>query len=191
MERRKRKLCPRENARPSKPRWTLQPPPPVPIAVSSCKRAKDFNALKVLVVTWGWEDPNPTLRTAARLSKKMDAELHVVYVWSLLPLDAPEFVDSTHYETQEEDARQALGAQVRTVEAAGGIVAKTHLRLGVPEREAAELGEEVGADMVIVGSRRLGFIKRLFSGGEAERIARRAPCSVLVVRQESPQIPES
>lgn len=58
------------------------------------------------------------------------------------------------------------------------------------EREAAELGEEMEADMVIVGSRRLGFIKRLFSGGEAERIACRAPCSVLVVRQEYPQIPE-
>ena len=92
---------------------------------------------------------------------------------------------------QEEDARQALCAQVRTVEATGGIVAKTHLRLGVPEREAAGLGEEVKADMVIVGSRRLGFTKRLFSGDEAERIARRAPCSVLMVRQECPQIRES
>jgi nucleotide-binding universal stress UspA family protein len=153
---------------------------------SSRKRAKDFSALKVLVVTWGWEDPTPTLRTAARLSKKMDAELHVAYVWSLLPRGAPEFVDSTHYETQEGDARQVLGAQVRAVEAAGGIVAKIHLRFGVPEREAAELGEEVGADMVIIGSRRLGFIKRWFSGGEAERIVRRAPCSVLVVRQECP-----
>ena len=143
------------------------------------------------MVTWGWEDPTPTLRTAARLSKKMDAELHVAYVWSLLPRGAPDFIDSPRYRTQEEDARQALGAQVRTVEAAGGIVAKTHLRLGVPEREAAELGEEVGADMVIVGSRRLGFIKRLFSDGEAERIVRCAPCSVLVVRQDCPQLPES
>ena len=47
---------------------------------SSCKRAKDLSALKVLVVTWAWEDPSPTLRTAARLLKKMDAELHVAYV---------------------------------------------------------------------------------------------------------------
>jgi nucleotide-binding universal stress UspA family protein len=140
--------------------------------------------LKVLVVTWGWEDPTPTLRTAARLSKQMDAELHVAYVWSLLPRDALEFVASTHYKTQEEDAWQVLGAQVRIVEAAGGIVTKTHLRLGVPDREAAKLGNEVGADMVIVGSRKLGFIKRLFSGGEAERIACDASCSVLVVRQE-------
>lgn len=144
--------------------------------------SQNFSALKVLVVTWGWEDSTPTLRTAARLSKKMDAELYVAYVWSLLPRDAPEFVDSTHYKTQEEDARQALGAQVRAVEAAGGIVAKTYLRMGIPEREAIELSKEVGADMVIVSSRRLGFKKRLFSGGEAERIARRAPCSVLVVR---------
>jgi nucleotide-binding universal stress UspA family protein len=143
------------------------------------------------VVTWGWEDPTPILRTAARLSQRMDAELHVAYVWSLLPRGTLEFVDSTHYKTQEEDARQALGAQVSTVEAAGGIVRKTHLRLGEPEREAAELSEEVGADMLLVGSRKLGFIKRLFSNGEAERIARCAPCSVLLVRQECPQFPES
>ena len=125
------------------------------------------------------------------MSEKMDAELHIAYVWSLSPWGGLEFIDSTHYETQDGDARQALDARVRTVEAAGGVVAKAHLRFGVPEREATELGEEVGADMVIVGSRRLGLIKRLFSGSEAERIACRAPCSVLVVRQECPQIPES
>ncbi len=142
------------------------------------------------MVTWGQDNPIPTLRTAARLSTKMDAELHVAYVWSLLPRDAPEFIDSTHYRTQEEYARQTLGAQVRTVEAAGGIVAQAHLRSGVPVRVAAKFGEEVGADLVVVGSRRLGFIKRLFWGDEAERIARGAPCSVLVVRQELPQIPE-
>ncbi len=142
------------------------------------------------MVTWDQEDSIPTLRTAARLSTKMDAELHVAYVWSLLPRDAPEFIDSNYYRTQEEYARQALDAHVSTVEAAGGIVAQTHLRSGVPERVAAKFGEEVGADLVVVGSRRLGFIKRLFWGDEAERIARRAPCSVLVVRQELPQIPE-
>lgn len=108
--------------------------------------------------------------------------MHVAHVWSLLPRDGLEFLNSTHYETQDGDARQALDVQVRVVEAAGGVVAKAHLRFGVPEWKAVELGEEVGADMVIVGSRRLGLTKRLFSGSEAERIARRAPCSVLVVR---------
>ena len=142
--------------------------------------------MKVLVITWGWEDSGPTLRTAARLSKRMNAELHVAYVWSLSPRSSPEFIYSTHYGTQAEDAWQTLDDQVRTVEAAGGVVAETHLKLGVPERKAAELSEEVKADMVIVGSRKLGFIRRLFSGGEVERIACRAPCSVLVVRQECP-----
>ena len=147
--------------------------------------------LKVLVVTWGLEDPTPILQTAAWLSKELDAELHVAYVWSVLPRGALEFVDSTHYGTQEGDARQALEAQVRTVEAAGGIVARIYLKPGVPERVAAKLGNEVGADLVIVGSRRLGFVKRLLLGGEAERIVRRAHFSVLVVRQELPGIPES
>lgn len=117
--------------------------------------------------------------------------MHVAYIWSLSPRSSPEFVYSTHYGSQAEDAWQTLDDQVRTIEAAGGVVAETHLKLGVPERKAAELGEEVRADMVIVGSRKQGFIRRLFSGGEAERIACRVPCSVLVVRQECPQLPEA
>lgn len=140
--------------------------------------------MKILVVTWGRTNPVPTLQTAAELSKAMAMELHVAYIWSLLPQYTPEFIDSTHCETQAGGAREALATQVETVEAVGGVVADTYLRLGMPDTEAAELGKRVGADMMVIGSQRLGLIKRLLSGHEAERIVRHAPCSVLVVRQD-------
>jgi nucleotide-binding universal stress UspA family protein len=140
--------------------------------------------LKILVVTHGLEDTGTVIKAAATLSQEMDVDLHVAYIWALLPRDATELLTQTHYETQEEDAQQALDAQVEEIEAAGGTVAEIYLRMGSPEAKTVELSWEIGADMLIVGHRRLGTIRQLLLGSEVERIVRRAPCPVLVVRQE-------
>lgn len=47
------------------------------------------------------------------------------------------------------------------------------------------MSEEIGADMMVVGKRRLGVLKRLLVGCEAERIARYAPCPVVLVGQRA------
>lgn len=143
-------------------------------------------AVKLLAVSWGSEDPTPTLRTAATISEKMGAELHVAHIWTLLSPFAPEFIESTHCERQEENARRLVEAAVETVEAAGKTVAETHIRLGFPESEVIRLTEEIGAGLVIVGKRKGSLVKRLLAGCEAERIARHAPCPVVLVGQESP-----
>jgi nucleotide-binding universal stress UspA family protein len=140
--------------------------------------------LKILVVTHGLEDTGTITKVAATLSEKMGVDLHVAYIWALLPRDAPELLTQTLYETQEEDARQALDAQVEEIEAAGGTVAEIYLRMGSPEAKTVELSWEIGADMLIVGHWRLSTIRQLLLGSEVERIVRRAPCPVLVVRQE-------
>lgn len=142
--------------------------------------------MKLLAVSWGGEAPTPALRMAATLSREMGAELHVAHVWTLPLPGAPEFIESNHCERQEDDARRLLEAAVETVEAAGGSVTETHVRPGFPEREVIRLSQEIGADMVIVGKQRSGVIKRLLVGCKAERIARYAPCPVVLVGQESP-----
>ncbi|WP_235401641.1 universal stress protein [Rubrobacter aplysinae] len=144
--------------------------------------------MKVLAVSWGSEDPTSTLQTAATISEKMDAELHVAHIWTLLLPSAPEFIESTHCERQEENARRIVEAAVETVEAAGRTIAETHIRLGFPESEIIRLIGEIGAGMVIVGKRRGSLIKRLLAGCEVERIARYAPCPVVLVGPESPLV---
>ncbi len=144
--------------------------------------------MNILAVSWGCEVPTPALRMAATLSKEMSAELHVAHIWDLPLVCAPVFIEPTCYERQEEDARRFMEAAVRTAEAAGGIVAKTHVRMGWPVGEVPRLSGEIGADMVIMGKQRRGIVKRLLLGCEVERIARYAPCPVLLVGQEGPTV---
>ena len=142
--------------------------------------------MKILAVSWGREVPTPALRMAATLSKEIRAELHVAYLWAPPLVCAPVFIEPTYYEGQEEDARPFMEAAVETVEAAGGIVAKTHVRMGWPVGEVSRLSGEIGADMMIIGKQTRGIVKRLLLGCEVERIACYAPCPVLLVGQERP-----
>jgi nucleotide-binding universal stress UspA family protein len=57
-----------------------------------------------------------------------------------------------------------------------------HARIGAPEDQILELAREVGADLIIVGSKRLTGVERLLVGSVSERIVREAGCTVEVAR---------
>lgn len=52
---------------------------------------------------------------------------------------------------------------------------------GSPHRRIVEVADETGASLVVMGSRGRTGLKAL--GSVSERVAHRAPCSVLIVRQ--------
>ena len=58
-----------------------------------------------------------------------------------------------------------------------------HVAVGHPESEILRIAEEIGADLVVVGSRGLGPLGRVLMGSVSESVVRHAHCSVLVVRQ--------
>lgn len=57
-----------------------------------------------------------------------------------------------------------------------------HARTGEPAGELLELAREVGADLIIVGSKRLTGLERVRAGSLSERIVRDAGCTVEVAR---------
>lgn len=77
-----------------------------------------------------------------------------------------------------------LEAQTRRIEDEGGTVAEAHLRLGRPAEEVFKLAEEIGAGIVVIGSRGLGALRRAVLGSVSENVVRYAPCPVFVVRGE-------
>ena len=59
------------------------------------------------------------------------------------------------------------------------------IRDGLSTTEAAaRLAEEIGAGLVIVGSRGLGPLRRALMGSVSTSVVRHAHCSVLVVRDQ-------
>jgi nucleotide-binding universal stress UspA family protein len=64
----------------------------------------------------------------------------------------------------------------------GSVHFFVHARIGKPAPEILALAEEVGADLIIVGSKRLTPLERLILGSTSEHVMREAGCSVEIAR---------
>ena len=139
---------------------------------------------KILLATDGSRDATFAMRAAADVSCKTGAQLHVVHVIpDVLPPSNP---GSTRFDEDsrqaEEEARELLRKQAWKARIEGGEVAGEHLREGRPAQEINTLAEELNVDLVVVGSRGAGWVKRLVTGSVSEDLVHRASCPVLIVR---------
>jgi len=150
---------------------------------------------KILVAIDGSEEAALAARTAADIAQKTGSELHVVHARLMLPWTGYSAGTLTGGAVDAEDARERVARwledQVDWIEAEGGNVAQAHLRLGRPEEgiitvaeEIVSLAEEIGAGLIVVGSRGLGGIRRALIGSVSDSVVRHAHCPVLVVRKE-------
>jgi nucleotide-binding universal stress UspA family protein len=144
---------------------------------------------RILVGTDDSEDAALALRAAADISYKTDSGLHLVHAWQGYPLQPVRQRSVSSARAIEEydgpyrqEAGQLMREQVHRIEVEGADVAGTHLRGGRPAEEIVRLAEEVGADLVVVGSRDLGAAKRIHLGSVSEGVVRLASCPTLVVR---------
>lgn len=84
----------------------------------------------------------------------------------------------------EQESRRLLDEQVASIEAAGGTVTEAPLRMGDETERIMSLSEELGAGLVVVGSRGFSALRRAIMGSLSESVVRHAHCPVMVVRQE-------
>jgi nucleotide-binding universal stress UspA family protein len=138
---------------------------------------------KLLLATDGSPQAALAARTAVDLSSKLGSEMHVIHVGEVPFVYHPEQRGyPALYEERTKEARAMLDAQVKEIEAAGGIVANAHRRMGKADVEIVAVAEEIGADMIVFGSRGLGAMRRALMGSVSDSVIRHAHCPVLVVR---------
>ena len=138
---------------------------------------------RILLATDGSEEAERATRAAVELANSTGSELHVVHV-KLLPITPPypEVLDwREDLERADREAQELLDEQVKMVEDAGGTVAGVHSREEQPAEEIVALAEELGAYVIVVGSRHRGRIRRALAGSVSDWAVRHARCSVLVV----------
>ena len=144
---------------------------------------------KILLATDGSAGSADAARRAAGMARAFGAELHVVHVMPTTRAQQRAHHPSGAYAedlgTHEEDlpwAQELLDGQVRKLEEGGTAVAKAYLSEGEPDAEVVALAEDIGADMIVVGSRGLGSLRRRPIGSVSSSVATHAHCPVLVVR---------
>lgn len=135
---------------------------------------------KILFATDALESTTLAARAAADLAERGGAELHVIHVWHTVP--------SPHYSGfirsgLEKIGRDALDRQVRWIEEERGTVAGAHLKEGSAVEAIIQQAEEIGAGLVIVGSRGMGQLGRMVLGSVSTGLAHRSHCPVLIVRE--------
>lgn len=92
-------------------------------------------------------------------------------------------------ERQREEDHEGLAERCERARSAG-VEATSIVRKGHADDVIPEVAGEIGADLVVIGTHGRTGIRRFLLGSVAEKIVRRAPCSVLVSRGETGPRPE-
>ena len=122
---------------------------------------------KVLLATDGSKEAELAAKTAADLAQKTGSELHVVHVFGIVPVGPPVYLEATDLQGEaleeeaeerisEQRAREVLEVEVGKVRSAGGTVVEAHLIEGRIAPQIVGLAEQIGAGLIVMGSRGRG-----------------------------------
>lgn len=139
----------------------------------------------VLLATDFSEPSAHAAQHAADLARRHGARLHVVHVveefsyWEGFTLE--HFPSDEVYEELRKNARLAI-EDLFDQEAREGLSIESHVLHGKPFVEIIRLARQAGAEVIVVGSHGQSGIAETLFGSTAEKVARKAPCAVLIVR---------
>jgi nucleotide-binding universal stress UspA family protein len=142
---------------------------------------------RILVVSRLTRECEKAVHYGVSLSKKYGAELNIIYVihdpllgggWNL-PIPA---IEEAYRESREE-AKKALD-RIIGLEREKGMTITELIRDGEPSREVFKAVEEKKIDLIIMVSHEEGRLEHFLFGRTNERIFRKMPCSILLVKKE-------
>jgi nucleotide-binding universal stress UspA family protein len=146
------------------------------------------NLLKHIAYTTDFsENADEAFRLAKDLAWRYGATLHIVHVmvtFSFSPIrevHVPVEYDAKFVERATESAREAIETRYVTQLKQKQPYA-IHLLSGYPATEVIQFAKENQIDCIVMGCHGLTGIAHVIFGSTADRVVRKAPCSVLTVR---------
>ncbi len=141
---------------------------------------------KIVVGTDGSPTASMAVEHAASLAAATGGHLHVAMVTPSIPMvvapdmliASAEWTDATNQATSD-----ALESAV-AVAIAAGAQTTTHQLTGDPADALLDLCDEVGADLLVVGSRGMHGARRFLLGSVSSRCAHHANRSILIVHTD-------
>ena len=134
----------------------------------------------ILLAADGSTEAHLASRTAVDIANSTNSELHVITVGPVIP----EHFEPTDVEPAQmaRTAQELLDTVVEQIKAEGGKVVQAHLTMGGAAEEIVNVAEEIGAGLIVLGSRGRGGLRRALMGSISDSVVHHAHCPVLVVR---------
>lgn len=142
-----------------------------------------FQIRRLLVPVDFSECSGKAMEMAIPMARQLNAELVLLHVVEPTPANAEllmleaEAVGAAKQELEKMRASQAMGVRARTI-----------VREGYAHAEIVKATDELGVDLVVIGTHGRTGLAHVLLGSTAEKVVRYSPCPVLVVpeRNKSP-----
>ena len=144
----------------------------------------------ILVPTDGSSHARKAIEYASDLALKYNATLHLLHVMaeSNIPEGLDEYIkverikDPTERVLLEKVGDAILEAGQNLAKERGVKNVKPALLMGDPSQRILEFAKDNGVDAIVMGSRGLGEIKRLFMGSVSGKVCNLAECTCITVK---------
>ncbi len=134
------------------------------------------------------ENADYAFEVALELAEQFGARLYVIHVMVNFALSPPVHAtympveyDPKFIEEVTESAKRSINEKYID-KIPESVAHEVSLLSGYASTELLRMAEEKGFDLIVMGSHGLTGLAHVFFGSTAERVVRRAPCSVLTVR---------
>jgi universal stress protein A len=144
-------------------------------------------AIKKMLAPTDFSPPSrKAFHYALRFAEEFGSELILLHI--LEPATSPALAGvpaaSAFSEKEMATAEKNLRNLVDSAQAAGMTGARSTVRTGVATHEIVEAAKDLDVDLIVIATHGYTGWKHFAIGSTAERVARAAPCPVLVVREK-------
>lgn len=137
----------------------------------------------ILVATDGSEQSRSAVEAAVGLAADAGARLvctHVLSIVEFAPhVNGAKRIPPGRVPRAEQDAVLSEALQIAADQ---GVRAESELLVGYPPKQILRLADEIGADLIVVGSRGLGPVKSVIVGSISREVLAHADRPVMVVQ---------
>jgi nucleotide-binding universal stress UspA family protein len=156
----------------------------VAIAPRDFAGTSDRRFAHIGVAVDGGEQSWPALRAAIGIAERTGGTLHLIGVVEPAGYgygEAFELISADEYESARRGEIERAIERALAMASVAGVPAERLIETGSPERLIADAAGDL--DLLILGSRGYGPVRRVLLGSVSTALARNAPCPVLVVPQ--------
>jgi nucleotide-binding universal stress UspA family protein len=133
------------------------------------------------------EHASKALDLAIQLAETHSARIELLHSFPVVlpPLSPYDTIYPTDFTAKCREAAEAKLSEWREKVRAAGIDVHAKATPEPPSEAIPQHAKELGADLIVMGTRGLSGLKHVMLGSVAERTLRGAPCPVLTVRGEA------